>query len=180
MDKVKIDITVISNNCKSEEDINEIKSDIKKIIDEKYNNPVVNDLFISHINSNTSTPDGKLKIGSIYKLTDNERKRQADREKIALLVGMFMYEDGSLHLLFNPCTFKDPTMLEANIGLGDTKSESCVDGYNINFNSIGYHYIGDKLYDYVLNNVIETEFIKELDDDEFLKFYLKLYKLGKL
>lgn len=33
MDKVKIDITVISNNCKSEEDINEIKSDIKKIIE---------------------------------------------------------------------------------------------------------------------------------------------------
>lgn len=141
---------------------------------------MVNDLFISHINSNTTTPDGKLKIGSIYKLTDNEKKRQADREIIALLVGMLMYKDGSFHLLFNPCTFKDPTMLEANIGLADTELQSYADGYNINYNSIGYHYIGDKLYDYVLNNVIETEFIKELDDDEFLKFYLKLYKLGKL
>ena len=180
MDKVKIGITLISKNCKSEEEINEIKSDINKIIEKKYSNPVVNDLFISHINSNTSTPDGKLKIGSIYKLTDNERKRQSDREIIALLVGMFMYKDGSFHLLFNPCTFKDPTMLEANIGLGDTELQSYVDGYNINYNSIGYHYIGNKLYDYVSNNVIETEFIKELDDDEFLKFYLKLYKLGKL
>lgn len=180
MDKVKIDITLISKNCKSEEEINEIKSDIKKIIEEKYSNPVVNDLFISHINSNTSTPDGKLKIGSIYKLTDNERKRQADREIIALLVGMFMCKDGSYHLLFNPCTFKNPTMLEANIGLGDTKSESYVDGYNINYNSIGYHYIDGNLRDYVLDNVIETEFIKELDDDEFLKFYLKLYKLRRL
>ena len=33
MDKVKIDITLISKNCKSEEEINEIKSDINKIID---------------------------------------------------------------------------------------------------------------------------------------------------
>ena len=180
MDKVKIDITLISNNCKSEEEINEIKSDIKKIIEKKYSNPVVNDLSITHINSNTSTPDGKLKIGSIYKLTDNERKRQADREKIVLLVGMFMYNDGTFHLLFNPCTFKDPTMLEANIGLGDTELQSYVDGYNINYNSIGYHYIGGKLYDYVSNNVVETEFIKELDNDEFLKFYLKLYKLGEV
>ena len=71
-------------------------------------------------------------------------------------------------------------MLEANIGLGNTESQSYVDGYNINYNSIGYHYIGGKLYDYVSNNVVETEFIKELDDDEFLKFYLKLYELGKL
>ena len=76
-----------------------------------------------------------------------------------------MCKDSSFRLLFNPCTFKDPTMLEANIGLGNTESQSYVDGYNINYNSIGYHYIDGNLRDYVLDNVIETEVIKELDND---------------
>ena len=35
MDKVKINITLISKNCKSEDTINEIRFDIKKIIEKK-------------------------------------------------------------------------------------------------------------------------------------------------
>lgn len=172
MDNLKITFDATSYLAKDESVVENLKKDFIKFIEEKYGNDIkYSKLHIKHKNSNTTTPDGKFKIGNVYKLTVN--KNDYSSTLIGVLVYIDEHEKGSLHLGFCPAEIKNPSYLEINMGFTDPDNKELVDGFKFSPDFIGYNWRDNNLYNYTYPSdvPVEVEFIKELDNEAFTDFY---------
>lgn len=157
-------------------DEEKLKKDFEEFIKEKYGKETkYSKLSVTHVDSNTCTPDGKFKIGNVYKLsiecTENYTKS---------LTGLLGYiaenEKGSLHLGFYPVDITNPTPLEIDLGFTNKDNKELVDGLLVSKDFIGYNWKDNNLYSYRYpgDMPIKAELVKEVDDKAFTDFYIKV------